>query len=60
MTMEKNVKRIDETIWLTLALFPSLLIDTPRTLTILGGMLLVLVYVALTPEVDDTTTNVKL
>jgi hypothetical protein len=37
-----------------------LLIDTPRTLTILGGMLLVLVYVALTPEVDDTTTNVKL
>ncbi|KAF9987844.1 hypothetical protein BGZ75_010393 [Mortierella antarctica] len=33
---------------------------TPRTLTILTAMLLLLVYVALTPEVDDTLTNVKI
>ncbi|KAG0210528.1 hypothetical protein BGX33_004845 [Mortierella sp. NVP41] len=33
---------------------------TPRTLTILSVMLLLLVYVAMTPEVDDTVTNVKL
>ncbi|KAF9947436.1 hypothetical protein BGZ70_002677 [Mortierella alpina] len=33
---------------------------TPRTLTILTAMLLMLVYVALTPEVDDTLTNVKI
>ncbi|KAF9194235.1 hypothetical protein BGZ50_006527 [Haplosporangium sp. Z 11] len=33
---------------------------TPRTLTILGVMLLGLVYVALTPELDDTVTNVKI
>ncbi|KAL1925447.1 uncharacterized protein VTP21DRAFT_330 [Calcarisporiella thermophila] len=31
----------------------------PRTLTILALMLLALVYVAMTPEIDDTTTNVK-
>jgi hypothetical protein len=35
-------------------------IDTPRTLTILGAMLLSLVYVAMTPELDDTMTNVKM
>ncbi|KAG9069550.1 hypothetical protein KI688_010453 [Linnemannia hyalina] len=33
---------------------------TPRTLTMLSAMLLLLVYVAMTPEVDDTVTNVKL
>ncbi|KAG0216819.1 hypothetical protein BGX33_012039 [Mortierella sp. NVP41] len=33
---------------------------TPRTLTILGVMLLSLVYVAMTPELDDTLTNVKI
>ncbi|KAG0310104.1 hypothetical protein BGZ97_012800 [Linnemannia gamsii] len=33
---------------------------TPRTLTILGAMLLSLVYVAMTPELDDTMTNVKM
>ncbi|KAF9358999.1 hypothetical protein BGX26_000405 [Mortierella sp. AD094] len=33
---------------------------TPRTLTILGLMLLGLVYVAMTPDIDDTGANVKL
>ncbi|KAF9188716.1 hypothetical protein BGZ50_001161 [Haplosporangium sp. Z 11] len=33
---------------------------TPRTLTILSAMLLLLVYVAMTPELDDTITNVKI
>ncbi|KAF9575840.1 hypothetical protein BGW38_008181 [Lunasporangiospora selenospora] len=33
---------------------------TPRTLTILSAMLLMLVYVAMSPEVDDTVTNVKM
>ncbi|KAF9927981.1 hypothetical protein FBU30_002725 [Linnemannia zychae] len=33
---------------------------TPRTLTILGAMLLSLVYVAMSPEVDDTAMNVKI
>ena len=47
-----------ETGLLTCSIYSTL--DTPRTLTILGGMLLVLVYVAMTPEVDDTTTNVKM
>jgi len=35
-------------------------IDKPRTLTILGIMLLGLVYVAMTPDIDDTSANVKL
>ncbi|KAF8955202.1 hypothetical protein BGZ46_002698, partial [Entomortierella lignicola] len=34
--------------------------NTPRTLTILGLMLLGLVYVAMTPDIDDTSANVKL
>ncbi|KAI7832449.1 phosphatidyl serine synthase-domain-containing protein [Gamsiella multidivaricata] len=33
---------------------------TPRTLTILGAMLLGLVYVAMTPDIDDTSANVKI
>ncbi|KAF9110511.1 AAA ATPase midasin [Mortierella sp. AM989] len=33
---------------------------TPRTLTILSIMLLGLVYVAMTPDIDDTGANVKL
>ncbi|KAI8600230.1 phosphatidyl serine synthase-domain-containing protein [Dissophora ornata] len=33
---------------------------TPRTLTILSTMLLFLVYVALTPEFNDTVSNVKI
>ncbi|KAG0022720.1 AAA ATPase midasin [Entomortierella chlamydospora] len=33
---------------------------TPRTLTILSLMLLGLVYVAMTPDIDDTGANVKL
>ncbi|KAF9437662.1 hypothetical protein BGZ76_011703 [Entomortierella beljakovae] len=33
---------------------------TPRTLTILGLMLLGLVYVAMTPDIDDTASNVKI